>query len=213
MSATVLIPAYNEAATIEAVVRVAREGGFPVVVVDDGSTDGTADAAARAGATVIQLKKNSGKGGAYAEGLKHVHTPYVILLDADLVGLRKDHLQALLQPVLEGEADMTVGVFRGGRLLTDIGNRITPFLSGQRALATERLRRVKGLAEARYDVELLITQAAKAGGWRTRYLPLTGLSQVMKEEKRGFLKGALHRMRMYFEVLRYALKAKTRRDR
>ncbi len=40
-----------------------------------------------------------------------------------------------------------------------------------------------------------------------RYLPLPGVSQVMKEEKRGLLKGFLHRLRMYWEILRYRLKA------
>ncbi len=204
--ATVLIPAHNEERTVGEVVAVARRAGFPVVVADDGSKDGTAARARAAGAKVVRLEVNQGKGGAYAAGLKAVETPFVILLDADLVGLRPEHLRALLDPVARGEADMTVGVFKGGRLFTDLGNRLTPFLSGQRALKTARLAAVPGLASARYDVELLLTRTAKAEGWRVRYLPLEGLSQVMKEEKRGFLAGFLHRLRMYKEVLRYALR-------
>ena len=204
--ATVLIPAHNEERTVGEVVAVARAAGFPVVVADDGSQDATAERARAAGAKVVRLEKNQGKGGAYAAGLKAVKTPFVILLDADLVGLRPAHLRALLEPVARNEADMTVGIFKGGRLFTDLGNRLTPFLSGQRALRTARLASVPGLASARYDVELLLTRTAKAEGWRVRYLPLKGLSQVMKEEKRGFLAGLLHRLRMYKEVLRYALR-------
>ncbi len=204
MNATVLIPAYNEEKTVGAVVEAARRAGFPVVVADDGSRDRTAEVAERAGARVVRLGKNRGKGAAYAAGLKAVKSPYVILLDADLVGLKPEHLRALLAPVAAGRAEMAVGVFRGGRLLTDLGNRLTPQLSGQRALATERLREVPGLAGARYDVELLLTRTAKERGWRVVYLPLSGLSQVMKEEKRGLLRGLLHRARMYLEVLRYA---------
>ena len=208
-----LIPAYNEEASVAEVVRAARKAGFPVVVADDGSTDATAQRAAEAGAQVVRLAENRGKGGAYAAGLKLVETPFVILLDADLVGLTPEHLHALLAPVKNGEAEMSVGVFRGGRLLTDLGNRLTPFLSGQRALPTRLLREVPGLESARYDVELLLTRTAKERGWRVRYLPLEGLSQVMKEEKRGFLAGFAHRLRMYLEVLRYAASGRTRRGR
>jgi len=206
MEATVLIPAYNEEATIASVVRVAKEAGFPVVVADDGSGDKTAEEAARAGAEVVRLEENRGKGGAIAEGLKRVKTPLVLLLDADLLGLRPEHLKALLLPVAQGRAEMSVGVFQGGRLSTDLAMRLTPFLSGQRALRAEDLRGLPGLEAARYDLELLLTHHAKAQGWRVRYLPLKGVSQVMKEEKRGLLKGFLHRLRMYGEILRYRLR-------
>ena len=207
MEATVLIPAYNEEATIAQVVRAAKEAGFPVVVADDGSQDRTAQEAAAAGAQVVRLRENRGKGGAIAAGLKAVATPLVLLADADLLGLKPQHLQALLDPVARGEAEMTVGVFQGGRLSTDLAMRLTPFLSGQRALRTEDLRAVPGLEGARYDLELLLTRHAKRQGWRVCYLPLTGVSQVMKEEKRGLLRGFLHRLRMYGEILRYYLRA------
>lgn len=207
MEATVLIPAYNEEATVARVVEVAKEAGFPVVVADDGSQDATSEEAAKAGAQVVRLGQNRGKGGAVAQGLKEVTTPFVLLLDADLVGLRAEHLHALLAPVLEGKAEMTVGVFQGGRFSTDLAMRLTPFLSGQRALRTEALRRVPGLEAARYDLELLLTRHGKREGWRVLYLPLTGVSQVMKEEKRGLIPGFLHRLRMYREILRYYLRA------
>lgn len=207
MEATILIPAYNEEATVARVVKVAKEAGFPVAVADDGSQDTTSEEAAKAGAQVVRLGQNRGKGSAVAQGLKEVTTPFVLLLDADLVGLRAEHLHALLAPVLEGKAEMTVGVFQGGRFSTDLAMRLTPFLSGQRALRTEALRRVPGLEEARYNLELLLTHHAKREGWRVLYLPLTGVSQVMKEEKRGLIPGFLHRLRMYREILRYYLRA------
>ena len=206
--ATVLIPAYNEEETIGQVVEAVKPAGFPVVVVDDGSSDRTAERAAAAGAQVVRLPTNRGKGGAYAAGLAEVASPYVILLDADLTGLKPEHLLVLLDPLLEGEADMAVGVFRGGRWLSDIGNRITPQLSGQRALARDRLRELPGLAQARYDVELKLTRHARSRGWRVRYVPLEGVGQKLKEEKRGLLAGLAHRLRMYLQILRYALRPK-----
>jgi glycosyltransferase involved in cell wall biosynthesis len=202
MEASVLIPAFNEEKTVAQVVRVAREAGFPVIVADDASRDATAQRAREAGALVVRLPENRGKGGAVAEGLKRVQTPYLILLDADLLGLKPGHLHALLAPVLKGEARMSVGVFRKGRASTDWAMRLTPFLSGQRALRTEDLKGVEGLERARYDLEVLLTRHARRSGWRVVYLPLEGVSQVMKEEKRGFWAGFAHRMRMYWEVLK-----------
>lgn len=203
-----LIPAFNEEGTIAQVVIPAREAGFRVIVVDDGSQDGTAAVAAAAGASVVRLERNQGKGGAYAAGLKLVDTPYVILLDADLVGLKPGHLESLLAPVMKGEADMSVGVFRGGRLLSDFGNRITPQLSGQRAMKTELLRSLPNLQQSRYDVELKLTRWAREHGWRVKYVPLYGLGQKLKEEKRGLLAGLAHRLKMYLQILRYALRPK-----
>ena len=203
--ASVLIPAYNEEATIAEVVAPALRSGLEVVVVDDGSSDKTGEAAAAAGAKVVRLPTNSGKGAAYAAGLDEITTTYVVLLDADLVGLRPQHVHELLGPVARGECDMAVGVFRGGRLLSDFGNRITPQLSGQRALKRELLKSVPHLAGSRYDVELKLTYWAKKKGLRVKYLPLFGLGQRLKEEKRGFLVGVAHRLRMYLQILKFAL--------
>jgi len=205
-AATVLIPAFNEEETIAPVIEAARAAGFPVIVADDGSRDNTAAVAAAAGASVVRLERNRGKGGAYAAGLKLVETPHVILLDADLVGLKPEHLRTLLEPVIAGDADMSVGVFRGGRFLSDFGNRITPQLSGQRAMPTELLRSLPDLSASRYDVELKLTRWAREKGWRVKYVPLVGLGQRLKEEKRGLLAGLAHRLRMYLQILRYLLR-------
>lgn len=82
----VLIPTKDNIATIGDVVTRARQHGLPVLVVDDGSTDGSGDAARRAGAEVITHAKNQGKGAALLTGMRAAaklgHT-HVICLDAD----------------------------------------------------------------------------------------------------------------------------------
>lgn len=200
--AVVLIPALDEATTIASVIAVARGAAVgPVVVIDDGSKDGTADAAAAAGAEVVRLETNRGKGGALAAGARARREAVVVLLDADLTGLRPKHVRALAQPVVAGRADMTRGVFVGGRWATALAQRLLPILNGQRALLREGLLAVPGLAESRYGVEIAIAEHAKSEGWVTQDVALPGVSQVVKEEKRGLLRGFLVRLRMYAEIL------------
>jgi len=200
--AVVLIPALDEATTIASVIAVARAAEVgPVVVVDDGSTDGTSEVAAAAGAQVVRLETNRGKGGALAAGASARHEAVVVLLDADLTGLGPQHVRALVRPVAAGEVDMTRGVFVGGRWATALAQRMLPILNGQRALSREGLLAVPGLAESRYGVEIAIAEHAKTEGWVTQDVPLSGVSQVVKEEKRGVVRGVLIRLRMYAEIL------------
>lgn len=200
--AVVLIPALDEVATVGAVVAVARAAGIgPVVVVDDGSSDGTAAAAAAAGAEVVRLDRNLGKGGAVAAGARSRREDVVVLLDADLTGLRPQHVRALADPVLAGVADMTRGVFAGGRWRTTLAQRALPVLNGQRALARAGLLSVEGLDASRYGVEIAISEHAHEAGWHTVDVPLRGVSQVMKEEKRGAVRGTVIRLRMYAEIV------------
>lgn len=82
----VVIPAYCEERRIGAVVAGARQHGYPVVVVDDGSPDGTAAAAEAAGATVLRHERNRGKGAALRTGFEYVRHnggEAVVCLDAD----------------------------------------------------------------------------------------------------------------------------------
>jgi glycosyltransferase involved in cell wall biosynthesis len=206
--AVVLIPALDEAATIASVIAVARAAAVgPVVVIDDGSTDGTAEVAAEAGAEVLRLATNHGKGGALHAGASSRREAVVVLLDADLTGLRPKHVRALVQPVATGRVDMTRGVFVGGRWATALAQRMLPILNGQRALLREGLLSVPGLADSRYGVEIAIAEHAKSEGWNTLDVPLPGVSQVVKEEKRGVVRGVLVRLRMYAEILWAFLRA------
>jgi glycosyltransferase involved in cell wall biosynthesis len=118
-----LIPAYDEAATVGAVVSrlPAVACGRPVVclVVDDGSADDTAARAAEAGATVLRQPSNRGLGAAVRSGLAEAVCRWrpacVVYLDAD-GEYRPEELDRLAAPVLAGTADYVVGSrFRGDR--------------------------------------------------------------------------------------------------
>ncbi|MDI6637302.1 MAG: glycosyltransferase family 2 protein [Bacillota bacterium] len=200
--AAVIIPAYNEGARIGRVISAALGAKLvsEVIVVSDGSTDNTADVARSLGVRVVELARNRGKGGAMKAGLAATSAEVVAFIDADLVGLTPDHVDELIRPVVSGEADATLGVFAGGRSSTTLAQRLTPGLSGQRAVRAVLLRDVP-MEDARFGVEVVLNRHLASCGARVKRVVLHGVSQVMKEEKRGGLKGFAARLRMYWEIV------------
>ncbi|WP_309573094.1 glycosyltransferase family 2 protein [Deinococcus sp.] len=203
----VVIPAFNEEGTVADVVQVARQFTPEVIVASDGSTDGTADVARQAGARVVELAENGGKGRALGAALAATDADYIVMLDADLTGLTPEHLERLVQPVMNGTLDMSIGVFEGGGFVTDWGNKLTPHLSGQRVARRDWLLGVPHLTDERWP-EPAITAHLKDTGARWDYIELPNVAQVVKEKKRGFWKGAGARTRMYAQLLTYRARRK-----
>ena len=139
-TALVVIPAYNEAATVGMVAAQVIAAGFPVVVVDDGSRDGTADAARSAGATVLQLPINLGVGGALRCGFRWaVARRFTTVIQCDADGQHDpDQIRLLLDAAEAAGADLAIGTrFSGGS-----GFEATPV----RRLAMRQLARVASRA-------------------------------------------------------------------
>ncbi|MCG0278433.1 MAG: PIG-L family deacetylase [Thermanaeromonas sp.] len=207
MRVSAIIPAYNEERTVGKVVATLRQVPLvdEIIVVDDGSRDGTAEVARRQGAIVIYLDKNHGKGNAMLKGAQKARGEILLFLDADLEGLSPAHVEELLWPVLNGEADMTVGIFRRGRALTDWAQFIAPYLSGQRAIPKELfLAAVKGAKG--FEIEVMLSKFAKDRGWRVKKVPLANMTHVMKEEKRGLARGVVARLGMYKDIAAFFLR-------
>lgn len=200
----VIIPAYNEERTVAAVVRVALQCSLvdEVLVISDGSTDGTARVARDEGARVIEVCPNRGKGGAMLVGFAETDADVVLFLDADLVGLTPRHVESLLKPIINGEAETTLGVFGSGRLMTDLAQKVAPFLSGQRALTRAVLSRAPNFAATGWGVEIALTGYLREAGISICTVVLDDVTQIMKEEKLGFWRGVASRLRMYWHILR-----------
>lgn len=209
MSVACIIPAYNEEKTIGDVLKTLQGIDMidRIIVVSDGSTDNTVKIARSYDIDVIELKENHGKGGALKIGIDRVEEDVILFLDADLIGLKSNHVIELITPVLRKEVDMTVGVFEKGRIATDLAQKIAPFLSGQRAVSREVLKDISNLEITRYGVEMALTKYVEESKLKTKKVVLKDITHVMKEEKMGFIRGFKERMRMYLDILKFLIKS------
>jgi len=178
---SVLIPAYNEenkiTRTIESLYKLKEVK--QIIVIDDGSWDNTALVASKAGAQVIKLSANRGKGAALNEGAKYISKDWVALIDADLEETASE-LKKLIPPVFEGNYDMAIAVFppavkKGGvglvKNLASLGLKIMTKnvflapLSGQRLMSKQVFLDLLPLAGG-FGVEVGMTIDACLKGYR-----------------------------------------------
>ena len=206
-----ILPTYNEELNVSGVLDVFRATDIldEIILVDDGSKDKTAEILNQAAAMdqriqVIQHNVNKGKGQAIFSGLAATHATIILLLDADIKNLHPGHIQALLAPILEHRADMTLGLFKGGHFRTDASHWFTPFLTGQRGLRAELLKYVSHEAAGGYGFEVALTVAARRHNCRTRVVPLKGVWHPSSEfrPERGYWNGRVVRLRMYGQIIR-----------
>lgn len=196
--ATIIIPAYNEEKNIAATLKSLEGLGIPadIIVVDDGSRDRTAAVAREAGARVIQLQANMGKGRAMEEGLKEAAGPVVAFLDADL-GETAVQAKKLLEPVMAGKADLAVARWPDGKGRSGFGlaqglarwgiKKLTGFgcsspLSGQRALRKDFLTPLEG----GFGVEVGMTVDALRKGARMQEIPVDMRHRATGRDFSGF---------------------------
>lgn len=178
-----------------------------IVVVDDGSTDGTADEAAKAARgdprlIICQNKENLGKGQAVYNGWKSSSSALLILLDADLINLKVEHVLDLIDPVLTGGVDMAVGYFTRGYWRADLAHRITPWLSGQRCLRSKLLGSISWVAAEGYGFETALTMAARKNQWKCKKVPLVTLTHPLGEIPRGGYHGWGTKFLLSYQVFR-----------
>ena len=212
-----IVPAYNEADRVVAVLdTIAAASGIDEVFVR-GPTVAATDTAAQVAVFVaarspnlppvrlLELTQNIGKGGAMAHGAHHTDAEILLFLDADLIGLRASQVDEMLAPMLreKSPADMTLGLFgavRGGPLGWWLSwcHRATPSITGQRAIRRDLFLSTPGLTRSRFGVEAAITKWVMADPeLKVDYVYLHSVTHPIKEEKLGLIRGSRNRMRMY----------------
>ena len=103
-----VIPCFNTEPFIAEVVSKARKYVDQVIVIDDGSRDGTAEAARAAGAVVVSHEKNRGKGAAMKTGVENTDADIIIFLDGDGQHDPED-IPKIIEPILRGKVDLAIG--------------------------------------------------------------------------------------------------------
>ena len=211
LRAVALVAAHDESARIADTVAALHALVDEVVVVDDGSSDGTSSAALVAGATVLRASRRRGKGRAIEESLERLPPADVWLLaDADL-GPTAFGLSLLVDAVREGDADIAIAAFPklggGGfgmvkRTAARLIRAACGFdprepLSGKRALSAAALAAVRPLAPG-FGIEVGMTIDAVRAGLRVIEIPIEGLSH--RPTGRG-ARGFAHRARQGADIL------------
>ena len=202
MEKIIIIPAYNEELNIKSVIEEINRNlsDFDIVVIDDGSTDATAEIAMGCGATVIGLPYNLGIGAAMQTGYKYAHrNGYEIAIQFDGDGQhRADQIETLLKPLLEGKADLVVGSrflspgkypapwtrLAGIKVLSVVvslisGNRITDPTSGFRAANRRTIDFFSKYYPDDYPEPETLVLLKKAG------FRIAEVSVLMRERQRG----------------------------
>jgi glycosyltransferase involved in cell wall biosynthesis/precorrin-6B methylase 2 len=230
---SVVMPAYNEASTIEAVIRRVLDSPLvaELIVVDDGSSDASADLVRGIDDPRVRLfvqPVNLGKGAALRRGFREATQPYVIVQDADLEYDPAEY-PTLIGPLLAGDADAVYGSrfvtgnphrvlyywhSVGNRVLTTVSNmftnlNLTDMETCYKAFRREVIHSIE-IEEDRFGFEPEITAKIAAAGWRLYEVGISYAGRTYAEGKKiGWKDG----MRAMYGIVRYSTAWRRVRDR
>ena len=197
-----IIAAYNEEPTIGPIVETLVSSGLfrDIIVISDGSTDGTAEAARAAGATLVhQFPWKHGKGSAMMHGVAHTDTPLLFFLDADLMGLTVEHLKKLLKPVTSGKLAMSVGIRDRGAFLMKVSAHL-PLIGGERVMNRRVFEDIPDKFLQGFMVEGALNYYCRSHKLKYGTVELPGLHIRRKMQKVGFRKGLSEYIHMSYQV-------------
>jgi len=201
MRVNYLVPVYNERDTVKKVVD--KLSALPldkeIIVVDDGSTDGTSEVLSSLnGIRLIRHDKNRGKGAAIITGLKEISEGIVVIQDADLE-LDPSETPALARAIKDRGRDVVFGTrLKGHRALTMgyicnhllaaftnliFGSSLTDVMTCYKVMDVRILKALK-LRSAGFDVEAEITAKLLSSGYRIKEVPVSYRMRTKKEGKK-----------------------------
>jgi glycosyltransferase involved in cell wall biosynthesis len=221
---TVVMPCYNELATIDEVVRAVLESPTvaELIIVDDGSTDGTREILATLDdprLRIILQPFNQGKGAALRRGFAEATAPFVVVQDADLEYDPREYPD-LIAPLLSDKADVVYGsrflgglphrvlYFRhsvGNKFLTLTSNLFTDLNLTDMETCYKVFRREVlesfTLEENRFGIEPEITAKIAAGRWRIYEIGISYSGRTYDEGKKIGWRDAI---RAFYCIVRYS---------
>ncbi len=204
-SLTAIICAYNEADRIGRVLETIVDHPLfgEIIVVDDGSTDTTAaKVRAFSKVTLISYPINRGKTYALARGIEAARCDHLMLLDADLAGMRRQDIEALARPVLTGRAEVSLSLRRNSLGLYRMMG--LDFVSGERVLPRALLANdaAEMMELPRWGGEVFINQKIINQGLRVSVVDWRNVSYTPKGQKVGAWQGVIGELGMMGDALR-----------
>ena len=200
---TCIVPAYNEERFIGNVLGVVSKHPLidEVIVVDDGSYDSTASVAAKFNISLI-AQKNQGKSAAVVNGVRSAKNDYIVLIDADLIGLTLEGLSSLLQPVLSAQADISISLRKNSYLFYRMIG--LDFVAGERAFKKsfiephlDEISKLRG-----FGLEVFLNQCIVHEKLKIKVVYLETLISPRKSVKTGFFRGRLDDLKMAGQILK-----------
>jgi len=204
---TAIIAAKNEAGRIGRVLKVVC--GHPlvdeIITVVNGSTDRTEEVAATFNTKVINHPGEIGKTLAVKDGLEKATGDYILLLDADLVGLTQDDITKLLRPVLDGKVDFTMSL-RGNSIMM-FKLMKCEFITGERVMKKSLLTDpfIWARPEVGYGLEVRMNESLLKHKRTFCSVYLKDVGITYKARKDGLLSGIKQEINMWFIQLPKAL--------
>ncbi len=212
-----VVPVYNEADkisdTIEGLKKI--DSIDKILVVNDGSTDNTAEVVDKLGVSIINLEKNQGKGFAMKKAMEQKEYDYIAFVDGDL-GLSSVEAEKLIYPVVSGEVDFTIAKFPNSSDVTHIKGgfgfvkrlakrgvyfytkqEVNTSLSGQRVYRREVMD-VMEYIPARYGIEVAMTIQALKNDFTFKEVPVKMTHRYTERSLKGFK----HRGKQFFDILK-----------
>lgn len=198
-----IVAAYNEAERIGPVLEVlaASEVLDEIIVVDDGSTDGTGGIVAGYPVRYLRLDPNRGKGEALEAGIRAASGDVLFFADADISGLTTDVIEEAVSPVRDGVTEMFVVMRSRWIYVLRSLFAFTPLLGGERALTSRLWMMVPSDFKARFRIEAALNFYAVHYGNGLRYRVFKGITNTAKERKFGLSQGLKRRAAMSWDVL------------
>lgn len=202
-----IVPAFNESARIGAVLKAVSEASdciSEILVVDDGSSDGTAQVVATfPNVRLLINQHNMGKSQTVARGIRESTGDYVFFLDADLAGINADNIRDLARPILTGQSDIVISMRANTPgWMKKVG---LDFMSGERIFPKDILMaHIDELSRLRnFALEVFLNRVIIANQFKIKSVPMANVKNVTKWGKGGLLNGIWREFKLWLNVFSF----------